>query len=91
VTVSRSKLAPKCQLIAVVHCSGNKVARVTVEAWQDVIRSSARALVPFVALERRLRGDWRYKRHYLRLLKDLKISEDYDGLAVYDENHKNIA
>ena len=47
------------------------------ELWRPVFSATADKVVPFVAIERRLRGDPSYKRQYLVLLKSIGALEAF--------------
>jgi hypothetical protein len=69
-------------LLAVPLCRRIEPARDAAEAWKIVLEATATEILPFVAVQRQLRGssDPEYKKHYLYLLHELKI--DLQGLNV---------
>ena len=61
--------------IAVPYCVGNRSAKTIAKAYQPVIEKTAPILLPFVAIQVKLRGkDDCYKRHYRYLLQKFNIS-----------------
>jgi hypothetical protein len=67
-------------LLAVPFYLGIEPAQVPAEVWKNVLEATAKEILPFVAIQRQLRGDPEYKKHYLYLLNELKI--DLQGLNV---------
>lgn len=58
-------------------------AKEVAKAYKPVLERTAEEIIPFVAIHQRLRGNLRYKMHYLNLLRNLYIS--LQGLEVYDD------
>jgi hypothetical protein len=62
-------------LVALPLYLGIESAREVAEAYRIVFEATAREILPFVAIQKKLRGtsDPKYKMHYLYLLSELKI------------------
>jgi hypothetical protein len=67
-------------LLAIPVYRGIEPAQDAAESWKIVLEATAKEILPFVAIQRQLRGDPEYKKHYLYLLNELKI--DLQGLNV---------
>jgi len=69
-------------LIAVPVYMKNKAAEETARAYQPILEKTSEAILPFVAIQKQLRGstDLEYKKHYLYLLVHLDIAlQDVQG------------
>ena len=53
-------------------------AREAAKAYKSLLGDTAKAILPFVAIQRQLRGDPHYREEYIHLLKELEI--DTQGL-----------
>jgi len=60
-------------LIAVPHNLGIQAAGVAAEAYRPILEHTSRPLLIFIAIRRRLAGESNYRKHYVRLLRELGI------------------
>lgn len=70
-------------VIALPVWMGIEPAKEVAGAYKPVLERTAEEIIPFVAIHQQLRGDPKYKMHYLYLLRELNIS--LQGLEVYDD------
>ena len=70
-------------VIALPIWMGIEPAKEVARAYKPVLERTAEEIIPFVAIHQQLRGDPKYKMHYLYLLRELHIS--LRGLEVYDD------
>jgi hypothetical protein len=57
-----------------------KAAKEAAKAYRSVLEATSHPILPFVAIQQQLRGDPKYREHYLRLLQHLDIP--LQGLSV---------
>lgn len=67
-------------VIALPIWMGIKPAKEVARAYKPVLERTAKEIIPFVAIHQQLRGNPKYKMHYLYLLRELNIS--LQGLEV---------
>lgn len=67
-------------IIAIPFSMKIEAAKTLAEAYRPVIEAIAKEVIPFIAIQKKLRNDPNYKKHFLILLQGLKI--DLQGLEV---------
>lgn len=60
-------------LLAVPFYRGIKSVRDAAEAWKTVLETTAKEILPFIAIQQKLLDDPKYKMHYLHLLRELNV------------------
>ena len=60
-------------LLAIPFSLDIEAAKEAAKVWEPILRDTAPALLPFVAIQRKLRGEagQDYKKHYLHMLNEL--------------------
>jgi hypothetical protein len=71
-------------MIAVPSCMRVGAAKEVAKAYKPVLERTAEDILPFVAIQGKLRGDPGYKEHYLRLLERLRILRKF-GIKSYSD------
>ncbi len=70
-------------VIALPFWMGIEPAKEVAGAYKPILERTGEEIIPFVAIHQQLRGDPKYKMHYLYLLRELNIS--LQGLEVHDD------
>lgn len=69
-------------ILGLLHKRKNHIAQEYIKDFFPVLERSARYVVPFVLVQRALRGFPQYKEHYMQLLEHLKIINPDNGVRV---------